>query len=79
MSITRTDWLKALDDAKNAPLPESDAITAVEFADMIGVQRAQAYHRLMAMERIGKVQRTTKLIRRGDGSVLKVAAYRLIP
>ncbi len=77
-SINRDEWLKALHDATHAPLPESDAITAVEFGDLIGVQRAQAYKRLVQMEKAGKATRTTKPLRRSDGSVVTVAAYRLV-
>ncbi len=76
--INRDEWLAALHEATNAPLPDSDAITAVEFGKMIGVQRAQAYKRLVQLVDAGKAELATKTIRRPDGGTINVRAYRLL-
>lgn len=77
-TINRDKWLKALKEATETPLPESDAVSILEFAAMIGVNRAQADRRMAQLVAAGKATQTTKLKRRTDGGVIKIPAYRLV-
>ena len=76
--IDRDDWLAAVHAAQNAPLPESDAITVSEFSKLIGLERCQSAVRLKRMLEAGMVEATTKLVRRINGQVVSVPAYRLL-
>lgn len=77
--ITRDEWLAALNEAAQ-PLPpeETDTMSAVELAKMFGVSRHTMNFRLERLMEMGKAERTTKRIRRTNGSVITVTAYRLI-
>ena len=76
--ITRDDWLQALKDATAPPPPEDlDTLTINEFAKIIGVQRAQASKRMQILVDAGKATVTRKAIRRVDGGVVYIPAYRL--
>jgi hypothetical protein len=77
--ITRDDWLNALHEAVHAPLPETDALTVVELAEVFGVGREQARRRVNVLIANGRAERTRKQIRRADGGVLSVPAFRLLP
>lgn len=78
--ISRDDWLSALKEACEAPPPPSDALTVMEFGELIGVGRAQAYKRLQILVKSGRAELTKKQIRRGGelGHWVWVPAYRLI-
>ena len=80
VSITRDDWLKAVQDAeaKAREVPESDAMTVQEFAAFIGMTRLSAASRLATLVALGKAERTRKKIRRSDGVVISATAYRLL-
>lgn len=75
--ISRDDWLTALKDAEEQ-LPESDALTVKEFADLIGMERNSAQARLLLLVKAGKAHRTTKQIRRSDNRIMTTTAYRLV-
>ena len=77
--ITRDDWLSAVKEATvEVPLPESDALTMQELADLLGCKRTAARLRLKVLIGNGRAVRTTKLVRRSDGSVTALPAYRLV-
>jgi hypothetical protein len=77
--IDRSIWLKALGEVQTAPLEDDPhVITTMEFARLLGVGRAKAEHRLKQMVTAGKAAHTEKRIRRVDGHVMCVTAYRLI-
>lgn len=75
--IPRDAWLKAVEDARNAPLPQTDAITLMEFADMLGTTRPGATGRMRRLVAAGLATVTRKAIRRADGGVITVPAYLL--
>ena len=77
--ISRDDWLSAMNDAMHAPLPPSDALTVVELAEVFGVQREQARRRAHVLVSSGKAEHTTKQVRRANGGVITVPAFRLLP
>lgn len=75
--ISRDKWLAALKDAYEAPLPESDAVSIREFAEMTGYGIAHAARQMRLLVSVGKATATTKRIRRSDGAVRSVPAYLL--
>lgn len=75
--MNREAWLKAVDEARNAPLPPSDAITLMEFADMLGTTRPGATDRMRRLVAAGLATVTRKAVRRPDGGVIMVPAYLL--
>ena len=76
--ITRDDWLAALREAEADEIPESDALTVQEFADMIGMKRHAALRRMAILVREGRAVRTLKKFRRTDNQITSVSAYRLV-
>lgn len=77
--ITRDDWLNAVHEAQNAPLPESDALTVRELAETIfhcGLSAAQ--RRIDQLIAVGRAEQTTKSLRMKNGGVRTAAAYRLV-
>lgn len=76
--ISRDDWLAALQEAREAPLPESDALTIRELADLVGVSRVQMWRRVEVMVKAGTAIPTLKLIRRNTTGTMRVPAYRLV-
>lgn len=79
-TITKDEWLKALEEAGQRDLTENDpsSLTAAEFAVMIGVTRNTAARRLQLLETAGKVTRTTKVCRGSDGRTFRTVAFRLL-
>ena len=78
--ITRDDWLSAIREATE-PLPSADddeSVTIADFATLLGVQRCQAGKRMRMLVHAGKATLTRKSIRRVDGGVIWVPAYRLV-
>lgn len=78
MGITRDDWLRALDEAGCATVDDQGAMTAQEFAEMIGVDRQAAGRRLRMLEKAGKATRTTKRAKASDGRYYISPAYKLV-
>ena len=78
MTINRDEWLTALHAVTNDPLPETDAVTVREFAEMLGIGRATADRKLAKLVAAGRATETTKLVRRTAFGVVRVPAYRLI-
>ena len=76
--ISRDDWLTALKEAEDAPLPVSDALTVEEFAALIGMKTGAARKRLLLMLAAGTVVQTTKQFRRSDQRIATATAYRLV-
>jgi hypothetical protein len=76
--ITRDDWLSALEAAKTSALPDTDAFTLKELTDVFGCGRKQAELRVSMLVAANLAERTTKQIRRIDGGVVSVPAYRLL-
>ena len=76
--INRDLWLKATEEVERAELPPSDALTMAEYAALIGAQRFAAKKRLDRLLAQGKVEIVTKVIRRTDGNLLRVRAFRLL-
>ena len=78
MSIPNYDeWMAAMKAAIEAPIPESDALTVLEFGALVGIERSHASKRLKAMVAQGTAEYVKKQIRRADGGVIWVPAYRL--
>lgn len=75
--INREEWLAALKDANEAPLPHSDAVTIREFAELTGYGIAHATRKMRQLVLMEKATPTTKLMRRSNGAVITVPAYRL--
>lgn len=77
--INRDDWLNALREATEAPLPESNAVSVKEFAALAGIKCCHAARkRLLGLVELGKARKTTKQIRRSDGMTITVTAYELV-
>jgi hypothetical protein len=76
--ITRDEWMAAMSDVENAPLPADDALSTLDFAKMMGLSRSQAHRRLMLLLEAGKAERCTKLMRRNGVGVVQIPAFRLI-
>lgn len=75
--INRDDWLSAYKAAMDAPLPPSDALTVKEFGALIGFNHSHAHKRLKLMVETGIAELTKKQVRRDDGGIISVPAYRL--
>lgn len=78
MSITKDEWLKALDDAGVSMVNDQSAVTAIEFAAMFGVSTPTAGRRLRALVAAGGAHRTQKRTTAADGRVMVLPAYRLV-
>lgn len=77
--ITRDDWLKALADVEIRPVAVDEGVLSqVEFQQLLGMGRSAAKRRIDALVRDGKAERVKKLIKRTDGAVVTVTAYRLL-
>lgn len=76
--ITRDDWLKALEEAADAPLPETDALSLQELTAIFGVGLAATERRIHRLIAAGAAEETTKPIRMKNGGLRTVAAYRLL-
>lgn len=78
--INKDEWMAAIKAACDQPPPPTDAITILEFAEMIGVERSQASKRMHALVRQGLAEVTKKQTRRGGeiGHWVWVPAYRLL-
>lgn len=75
---TKDEWLRALQDVQPVYEPDPNALTLQEFATMLGCANSTATKRLAALIAAGRAERTSKTIRRSNGSVLNVTAYRLV-
>lgn len=76
--ITRDDWLSAMKEAIFAPLPETDALSIKELADLFQCQRNRASQKVQILVSAGLAEETTKLVRRSNGGVVRIPAYRLL-
>ena len=79
-SIDRGAWERAWADVQAAPIPDpnADAMTTADLELLWGVARTQATRRARQLVQAGKAQAVPKLVRRADGGVIKVPAYRLV-
>lgn len=77
-SITREDWLHALDEAGVKPVDDRDATTIAEFAELTGLTIWMAAYRLRKFVAAGKAIRTSKRGPDSFGRIKQLAAYRLI-
>ncbi len=75
VGIKRDDWLKAIDDARTAPLPPTDAITLAEFGEMTSTSRSGAGSQMRKLIAAGAAVTTKKQVRRADGGLIWVPAY----
>jgi len=76
--ISRDEWLEALRDV-TAPLEEnSDAIMVREFAEILGVSHGQAGRKMRQLVASNRAVQVRRQLRRSDGGVIYVPAYRLI-
>lgn len=78
MSISRDEWLRALDDAGVVQTSDEQAITVRDFQDMFDLERYTAERRLKALVTSGKAIRTTKRTAARDGRIRYMLAYRLL-
>jgi hypothetical protein len=78
-TITREEWLKALQDAEE-PVDAADpnVLTATELQAVFGVGRSATQERIARLIAAGKAKMTTKRVRFVDGRVYTVPAYRLV-
>lgn len=77
--INRDAWLQALQAVGGDALEDDpDALTAQEFADLMGMARSTAQKRLRELVEAGKAQLVTKRVPRGlGGGTYPSPAYRL--
>ncbi len=79
MAITRDDWLRAVGEAAIEPDMDDPAVlTLQEFGNLIGMARSAALPRMNRLLEAGKATRTRKRIRRSDGAIMSVPAFRLV-
>lgn len=79
MTISRDEWLTALQEAEAVPLPNDPSVLSIsELGSLFGVGVAAATRKARVLLAAGKAVRTDKLIRQSDGRVRKVPAYRLV-
>lgn len=77
--IAHEAWMAALADVEATPLEEdASALTVQQFAAELGIGRHAAESKLKKLIDAGKVTRVTKRIRRCDGQMITVNAYRLV-
>lgn len=80
MSITRDDWLRALNEAGIAAAEDDQgAITVAEYMALVGVQYDTARRQLRGLVTAGKATQTFKRTRGADGRSLSLKAFRLVP
>ena len=78
-SISRDEWLKALNEAGVPTDSDDDAITAAEFSVMCGgIPLATARERLSRLVDHGKAIRTSKRIRDARGHMVMCIAFKLV-
>lgn len=78
-TINRDEWLSALKDAGLEQVDDQRALTASEFASMMGLKLTTARHRLIALVGTGKATVTTKRAADSRGHIVFCTAYRLTP
>lgn len=79
VTITRDDWLKAVDEVSASQADaDSDLMSYFDFAELAGIAPTTASHRLNALAAAGRAIRTTKRIIAGDGKCRRVVAFRLV-
>lgn len=77
--ITRDEWLHALNEAGfHDEKHDPDAVTAPEFAALMGLARLTAERRLKRLVEVGQATRVYKRTLRSDGKPITLPAYRLI-
>lgn len=76
-TITRDDWLKALDDAGITGENDESALTVNEYAEMMGVSRCTAFSQLQRLVRLGKAAKTYKMGTTSYGRNIRYIAFRL--
>lgn len=74
--ITREEWLSALGEADIKEDPS--AFTIEELAKMLGIGRQAMNIRIRKLLSEGKADKARKRIRRSDGSLALVTAYKLL-
>jgi hypothetical protein len=78
-TITREEWLKALQDAEGPIEPaDPDVLTVRELQTVFGVGRSATQERIARLMAAGKARATTKQLRASDGRMRIVPAYRLV-
>ena len=78
MSITRDEWLRALQDSTVPVVDDQDAVTISEFAHMFELSLWSAASRLRHLHRTGKASRTSKRSHDTAGRYRIATAYKLI-
>ena len=78
VTISRDEWLKALNEAGFSAEHDEDAITVNDFAEMMGMTRDTADRRLRALVKAGKAAQTRKITQGRDGRTLSFIAFRLL-
>lgn len=79
--VTQSDLLAAVVEALEAALAEGDsessALRTIEICKELGLSRGRVTEFLHTLQDAGRLDETTKLIRRLGGGVARVPAYRL--
>jgi predicted transcriptional regulator len=75
-SISRDEWLKAVGDAVQPCDP--DAITVLELAEMLKVDRQLAYRQIRRLVNEGKAIPAYKTTTTAQGVTRRVTAYKLV-
>ena len=76
--ITRDDWLQALEESGVKIVDDRDAVTVLEFAELVGgLSHSGAMRRLRALEEAGRAVKTTKWSSRAGRRSLSTA-FRLV-
>lgn len=78
MSLTRDDWLRALDEAGVPHEHDAAALTVDEYAEMFTISRVTAGRQLDRLVKAGKAARTYKRQCDRNGRLRSYVAYRLL-
>lgn len=77
--ISHDEWLAALEELRPGKTDDPNAISAHEFAKLMGMGIKRARVTLNQLVDTGKARRTTKWLRRpSDGQMVQIPAYVLI-
>lgn len=77
VTITRDDWLRALEESGLPLADDQSALTLYEVMAMLDVNRSTAQHRVDRLVDAGRAVKTWKRCPRADGRMQQMRAYRL--
>ena len=78
-TISRDEWLQAVDEAKRTTIVEDPSLlTLGQYAALMGVHVNTARRQLAVLVAAGRAERLSRVVRAVDGSMRRVPAFRLV-